>query len=194
MMCLGKHLNQCHPDRLLGLLSGWKERFLNHRMKILIFLHGTTLMHRNAVGRSRAQRVKQVMDGDKSLPDFASYVPVDNAVQKLLAWTQRGAEIAYLSSQQGAAEVEQDERVLRNYGFPAGQVFFRSGHEAYADVLQRVVPDLLIEDDCESIGGERAMITPHLPPELKATVKSIVVPEFGGIDHLPDDLSELAAC
>ncbi len=163
-------------------------------MKILIFLQGTILMHRNAVGKSREQRVKQVADRDESLYEFASYVPVDNAVRKLLAWNQRDVEIAYLSSHDQAVEVEKDKVVLRNYGFPEGQVFFRSGDENYADVVQRVVPDLLVEDDCESIGGEPEMVWPHLRPELKVKVKSIVVPEFGGLDHLPDDLSELGKC
>ena len=35
------------------------------------------------------------------------------------------------------------------------------------------------------------MTYPHLCPELKANVKSIVVKEFGGLDHLPDDVSLL---
>jgi len=33
---------------------------------------------------------------------------------------------------------------------------------------------------------------PQIRPELKAGIKSIVVKEFGGIDHLPGDLSALA--
>jgi hypothetical protein len=32
------------------------------------------------------------------------------------------------------------------------------------------------------------MTYPHLRPELKAKIRSIVVEEFGGIDHLPDDI------
>jgi len=55
-----------------------------HKMKIMVFLHGTVIMHRNAAGRSREERVRQVLDGDESLYDFASYFPVDNAVAKLL--------------------------------------------------------------------------------------------------------------
>lgn len=53
-------------------------------MKIMVFLHGTAIMHKNAVGRMREERVKQVLGRrDESLYDFASYVPVDNAVRKL---------------------------------------------------------------------------------------------------------------
>jgi hypothetical protein len=54
-----------------------------------------------------------------------------------------------------------------------------------------VLPDVLIEDDCESIGGESEMTYPQLTPALKQRIRSIVVPEFGGIDHLPDELTAL---
>jgi hypothetical protein len=37
------------------------------------------------------------------------------------------------------------------------------------------------------------MTHPQLPPELRARVVSIVVPEFGGLDHLPDAPCELAS-
>jgi hypothetical protein len=160
-------------------------------MKIMVFLHGTTIMHIGAVGRTREERAKQVLNRDKSLYDFASYVPVDNAVKKLRAWRQRGAEIVYLSSHKRVEDVEIDKAVLRNHAFPDGQVFFRHNGEQYNDVAERVLPDILIEDDALSIGGEIEMTYPHIKPELKAKIKSIVVKEFGGIDHLPDDISAL---
>lgn len=161
-------------------------------MKIMVFLHGTAIMHKNAVGRTREERVQQVLDRrDESLYDFASYVPVDNAVRKLQAWRQQGAEIVYLSSHKSVEDVEIDRAVLRNHAFPDGQVFFRHSGEQYNDVAERVLPDILIEDDCESIGGEREMTYPHIKSELKAKIKSVVVKEFGGIDHFPDDISAL---
>ena len=160
-------------------------------MKIMVFLHGTATMHRNAVGRSREERVKQVLDGDESLHDFAAYVPVGDATGKLHAWSQEGAELIYLSSHKDVDDVEIDRAVLRAYGFPDGPVFFRRSGEQYHDVAERILPDILVEDDCESIGGEKEMIYPHIQPELKAKVKGVVVKEFGGIDHLPDDTSAL---
>lgn len=161
-------------------------------MKIMVFLHGTAIMHKNGVGQTREERVRQVLDGrDESLYDFAAYVPVDNAVRKVQAWNQQKAEIAYLSSHKRLEDVELDRAVLRSYHFPDGQIFFRHGGEQYNDVAERVLPDILIEDDCESIGGEKEMTTPQIKPELKARIKSIVVKEFGGIDHLPDDISAL---
>ena len=157
----------------------------------MVFLHGTAIMHTGAVGRSREERVKQVLESEKSVHDFASYVPVDNAVKKLYTWKQQGAEIVYLSSHKRVEDVEKDKGVLRNHSFPNGQVLFRSRDEQYNDVAERALPDILIEDDCESIGGEKEMTYPHIKPEPKARIKSIVVKEFGGIDHLPDNLTEL---
>lgn len=161
-------------------------------MKIMVFLHGTTIMHKSAVGRTREERVNQVLNRrDRSIYDFASYVPVGNAAKKLQVWQQQGAEIVYLSSHRRVEEVEIDKAVLQNHNFPDGQIFFRHGDEPYNNAAERVLPEILIEDDCESIGGDEEMTYPHIKPELKAKIKSIVVREFGGIDHLPDDITEL---
>jgi hypothetical protein len=163
----------------------------NVEMKIMIFLHGTAIMHSSGAGRTREERVKQVLDPDVSIYDFGSYVPVDSAMRKLQAWRGQGAEIVYLSSHKKPEDVDLDKAVLRNHDFPEGQVFFRHRSEQYHEIAERVLPDILIEDDCESIGGEIEMTYPQIKPELKARIKSIVVQEFGGLDHLPDDIPEL---
>jgi hypothetical protein len=160
-------------------------------MKIMVFLHGTAIMHKNALGRTREERVRQVLDGDESLYNFASYVPVGNVVQKLQGWRKQGAEILYLSSHKRVEDVEKDKIVLRKHGFPDGRIFFRHRDERYSDVAESVLPDILIEDDCESIGGHKEMTYPHIRSDLKTRIKSILVKEFGGIDHLPDDVSAL---
>jgi hypothetical protein len=142
---------------------------LRHRrfkMKIMVFLHGTSIMHRNAGGRTREERVQQFFNGDESLYDFESYIPIDNAVMKLQQWWQQGAKIVYLSSHKRDEDVEKDKLVLQKYGFPDGPIYHR-------------------------IGGEKEMTYPHIKPELKNQIKSIVVNEFGGIDHLPDEISAL---
>ena len=157
----------------------------------MVFLHGTAIMHRNAVGRTREERVEQSRRGDESLRDYAAYVPVDGAVVKLRTWASQGAEILYVSSHRRPENVEKDKSVLRKHGFPAGEVYFRQGGEEYKDIAERVIPDILIEDDCESIGGEPEMVYPHIKPALKGRIRSIVVKEFGGIDHLPDKISAL---
>jgi hypothetical protein len=54
-----------------------------------------------------------------------------------------------------------------------------------------VAKDVLIEDDCESIGPGQ-ITYPLIPSAARAHIKSIIVPEFGGIDHLPDDPQALS--
>lgn len=162
-------------------------------MKILVFLHGTTIMHRNAKGLAREEATRQVMEGDESLHDYASYIPVGNVAKKLSAWQKQGAKICYLSSHKNAKDVEKDKFVLRKYAFPDGRIFYRRNIEEYKDVVERIhpLPDVIVEDDCQSIGGESEMVYPNLKPELKSMIKSIVVGEFAGIDCLPDEISDL---
>jgi hypothetical protein len=160
-------------------------------MKILIFLHGTLLMHKSAEGKTREERVKQVMDAELSVHDYALYIPVGNAVEKLKSWQSQGAEILYLSSHESTKDVEKDKIVLEKYNFPKGQVFYRQNGESYKDIAEKIIPDVLIEDDCESIGGEKEMTITFVKPEIKQKIKSIVVKEFSGIDNLSNDLSNL---
>jgi hypothetical protein len=162
-------------------------------MRLLVFLHGTTLMHPTGVDRTRAERVAQVRAGsDPALHDFAAYVPVGDAVAKLRRWQEQGAQIDYLSSQRSRDDVAKDGEVLRCHGFPPGRILARECGETYGDVVERELPDLLIEDDCESIGAAE-LAYPQIRPELRGRITSIVVPEFGGIDHLPESLDDLAA-
>lgn len=160
-------------------------------MKIAIFLHGTTIMHKNARGQSREERVRQSIEREAPVLDYGSYVPVGNAVEKLKKWDEQGAKIIYLSSHDTNEDVEKDKSVLMRYGFPEGEVFFRQHGEEYKDIAERIMPDVLIEDDCESIGGEKEMVYPHIKPQLKDKIKSIIVKEFEGIDNLSDDIKFL---
>lgn len=147
-------------------------------------------MHKSAVGHTREEIIQQVKDNDPSVKDSASYVPVGNVVQKLKIWENQGAEIMYLTSRRKPEQIEDVKNVLRKHGFPEGELFFRKEGEEYKDVAERVLPDILIEDDCESIGEDEITIT-NVKPEIKKKIKSIIIKEFGGIDHLPDDISEL---
>ena len=162
-------------------------------MKILVFLHGTAIMHRNAKGLAREEATRQVMESDESLHDYASYIPIGNATKKLRGWKSQGVTICYLSSHKNAEDVEKDKFVLKKYAFPDGQIFYRRNIEEYKDVVEKIrpLPDVIVEDDCESIGGKVEMVYPNLRQELKSKIKSIVVKEFGGIDYLPDRISEL---
>ena len=163
------------------------------RMKILVFLQGTTLMPKDAVDVPLENQARGVVNGvDDSVGDLKSFVPVGKAVEKLMKWRNQGAEILYLSSHRDPEDVEKDRLVLAMYGFPPGPVLYRSTEgESYASIAEKVLPDLIVEDDCLSIGGEPEMTYPNMSDDAKKKVKSIVVTEHGGIDHLPDDLSML---
>ena len=158
-------------------------------MKILVFTEGTIFSHRDWLALSRDEIVRRVKEGER--PDYSGTVPIGGAARKLRAWNQDGVEIVYLTSRREPAQVEEVRKILRRYGFPMGEVFFRQAGEEYKDVAERVMPDMIVEDDCESIGGELEMAYPHINPDAKARIKSIVVEEFGGLDHLPDDVGSL---
>ncbi len=144
-------------------------------VKILVFTEGTIIMHKSK----------------GAIHDYASYVPIGNAAEKLQKWKSQGAELLYLTSRRTPEEVGQIKEVLGRNGFPAGELLFRRKDEEYKDVAEKVVPDILVEDDCESIGGAKEMTITHVSPEIRKRSKSVVVREFGGIDHLPDDVSIL---
>jgi hypothetical protein len=145
-------------------------------------------MHQGGIGKIREERVVQSLNQEESVWDFDSYVPIGNAVAKLTSWEQQGLEIIYLSSHESEIDVEKDKMVLEKFSFPVGQILYRRNEEKYKDIVERIVPDVLIEDDCESIGGADEMTITHVDPEIKKKIRSIVVKEFGGIDNLPDKL------
>jgi len=170
-------------------------------MKILIFLHGTLIMHKNAAGLDRGKIIQQVVDQEDSIRDFKNYIPIGNASEKLKKWAAQGAEICYLSALTenkkgrgdeivGKKGLRADSVVLTKYDFPAGTIYHREQDEEYKDVVERVLPDVIIEDDCESIGGAEEMTYTHLRPELKEKIKSVTVKEFSGIDHLADEIAK----
>lgn len=161
-------------------------------MKILIFTEGTILMHNSGLGCSREERVRQVVENDPSTHDFTSYVPIGRAAEKIHNWYNQGCEIRYLTSRTNPSEVDDIKEVLKKNNFPEGPLLFRCEGEDYRDIVERDAPDVLIEDDCESIGGAQEMTFTHIKPEIRSKIKSVPVEEFGGIDHLPEDLS--SAC
>lgn len=171
-------------------------------MKILVFLHGTLIMHRGAVGKTREEIVEQVKTQEESVRDLGSYVPIGNVAEKLNTWVRQGAKILYLSAltedkkARGDEIVEReglkvDREILDRYEFPKGAIYHRQKGENYAQIAEKLAPDILIEDDCESIGGEKEMTITFIRPEIKQRIKSISIKEFSGIDYLPDKLNEL---
>ena len=159
----------------------------------MIFLHGTATMHSTGLGKSPEERIKQSENNDPSILRYSEYIPVGNANEKIRKWREQGAEIVYLSSNRERKEVDNDLIALKKNNFPDGEVYYRQESESYADVAERVMPDVLIEDDCESIGGKSEMTYPYISEDKKKVIKSIVVKEFSGIDNLPDDINELCS-
>jgi hypothetical protein len=80
--------------------------------------------------------------------------------------------------------------VLERHAFPPGRILARGPGETYGKVLERELPDIVVEDDCETIGAAE-LAYPQVRAELQERITSIVVPEFGGIDHLPKSLEDL---
>jgi len=158
-------------------------------MKIIIFTEGTIIAHKNSAGHTREQIVQQVIDEEQSVHDYGSYIPIGDAVKKLTQWKNQEAEIFYLTSRRKPEEINAVKSVLQSYSFPDGQLLFRQDGEEYKDVAEKIMPDVLIEDDCESIGGTEEMTFTHIDPISKAKIISIPVREFGGIDHLENKIS-----
>jgi len=139
-------------------------------MKILVFTEGTVLMHALAKGVSREERVRQSQDiitrfkvTSGSVRDFKNYIPVGNAVEKLNSWKQQGAEIIYLTSRKIKSEIETIKKILSKNNFPDFKnLYFRKQGEKYKNVAEKLLPDVFVEDDCESIGGEKEMVFNYL--------------------------------
>lgn len=171
-------------------------------MKILIFTEGTALTFKSGKGLSREEQVKQsILEGmqrekvpvkEGSVHDYANYIPIGNVVEKLTNWKNQGVTIYYLTSRRIKKEIDNIKNVLQEYNFPDSQnLLFRQQEENYANVAEKLKPDILIEDDCESIGGEKEMTYTNIKKDLKPKIKHISVKEFRGIDHLPVSIDDL---
>lgn len=142
---------------------------------IMIFTEGTVLGPKNRLG----------------LYFHTSYIPIGNCIEKIRSWEAQGANIVYITSRKSEKQVGDIRHLLDKYGFPGSHLYHREKNQKYKDVIEAVMPDILIEDDCRSIGGQWQMCITYMKPELKEKIKSIAVREFKGIDHLPDALSAL---
>jgi hypothetical protein len=162
-------------------------------MRVGVFLHGTSIMHAAAAEVAREERVAQVLRHDPSVRDFASYVPTPGTTEVLAAWERTGAKLVYLSSHRREDDVQTDESVIARHGFPAGPVHGRLAGEDYGSLVERLELDVLVEDDCESIGGAAQTCAAQLSPEAKRATRCIVLPEFTGLSGLPVDPDELLA-
>lgn len=139
------------------------------KIKILIFTEGTIIGPRNLFQHFT----------------HASYVPIGTSSEKTFDWYKQGADIIYLTSRKRKIQVVTIADILGENNFTPGILISREGNEMYKDIVESVKPDILIEDDCRSIGGKWQMCITYVKPDIKRRIKSIVVKEFQGIDHLP---------
>lgn len=146
----------------------------NSNKTIMIFTEGTIL------------KPKSVL----SLYSHKSYIPIGSCVQLIKGWHADGADIVYCTSRKKQQAIEM-ANVLMLFGFAGSRLYYRDKGKKYKDIVEEVKPDILIEDDCRSIGGSWQMCITKVNPQIREQIKSFVVKEFKGIDHLPQKLAEL---
>jgi hypothetical protein len=147
----------------------------NNGNTILIFTEGTILKHKNIF----------------SIYNYKKYIPIKNCVEKIKNWNEHGFEIKYLTSRKNRKEVIFIKDLLEKYGFPGNYLYFRNKTEEYYNIAEEIMPKILIEDNCKSIGGIKQTTTYKIDKSKKMLIKSILVDEFNGIDHLPDNTRDL---
>lgn len=143
-------------------------------LTIMIFVEGTILKPKSRL----------------SLYNHKTYIPIGNAVKIIESWQQQGANIIFCTSRK-KGQADDIATRLKRYGFKGNFLAIRDPRESYKDIIEMIQPDILIEDDCKSIGGSWQMCITKVRPEIKSKIVSIVVPEFKGIDNLPMDIEQL---
>jgi hypothetical protein len=155
-------------------------------LKLVIFLQGTTLIESALLGTTREESVRKSRDWARSGGWLGELIPIGESPKKVSAWRKR-SDIYYLTASRKEQNVEKCKLALRKWGFPEGILLHRDNGKTYSDIINPLRPDVIVEDDCESLGGIREMVYPNLPEKVKRSIASVVVREFEGIDHLNDD-------
>lgn len=152
---------------------------LNNKLKsnitIMIFAEGTILKPKSWF----------------SLYNHNAYVPIGNAAALISLWYNQGANIIYCTSRRNK-QAENIACLLDTYGFCGDCLISREHKESYKDIVETIKPNILIEDDCKSIGGAWQMCITHVAPAIKNNIVSVIVSEFKGIDNLPEDINKLS--
>ncbi|MFH0905292.1 MAG: hypothetical protein V1826_01040 [bacterium] len=152
--------------------------------KLLIFTEGTILIHSESVGHARNEIIQQNLDQIPNIKEYSEYIPIGNAPAKVAEWQANGYEICYLTSRRKPEEIADIQGVLDRYNFPEAPLYYRQGEETYGDAATRIMPDIIVDDTCESIGVNEITWT-QLTPDIQNKIKPYIVPEFFGVDHLP---------
>ncbi len=145
------------------------DKIKNNNKKIMIFVEGTIL--------------KPKYNNILSRISMTTYIPINNAIETLKKWQEEGYEVIYLTSLKGRRAMKMAQH-LDELGFTGSMVGYRQKNQDYATLIKEELPDILIEDNCLSVGGEQNMCYNLLSDELKKEIKHIVVEEFKGIDDV----------
>lgn len=140
-------------------------------MKIMIFIERTTFKTRFPI----------------FLFSKYGYKPIDSAVEIVNGWQKQGYEI-YLCSYVRNRRYSFIKRIIDFYGMKYNEILYREKGEKYSEIVESIKPDILIEDDCKSIGGQREWCITNVRKEIKEGIHSIIVPESKGIDYVKIDL------
>lgn len=135
--------------------------------KIMIFMEGTTFY------------TKPVL----FLFSKYGYEPIGKAKQIINDLYNKGNEI-YLCSYVRKKRYSFIKRVIDFYGIKYTKILCRDKKEEYSDLVERIRPDILVEDDCKSIGGEKNWCITNVEETIKKNITSIIVKEFEGIDRV----------
>ncbi len=142
----------------------------NHSGKtIMIFLEGTILKPKSKW----------------FLFSFQNYVPIGRCVDIIKRWYAQGMNICYCTSRKRRGTAVMID-LLKRFELPGERLYYRGKGESYKHIVETVKPDVLIEDNCKSIGGAAQMCITHVCPEIRQGIKSVVVKEYKGIDHLAE--------
>ena len=148
---------------------------VNYGKKILVFVEGTILKPKSILLQY----------------NYKSYVPIGKAVSLVDRWYTQGASIVFCTHQRDLHKVNETAAMLEEFGFKGERLYYRGDKQEYKDLVEMIRPDILIEDDCYSIGGAKEMCIANVSPYMKERIRSIVMKEFKGIDSLTSNYLEL---
>ena len=135
--------------------------------KIMIFIEGTTFYTKPFL----------------FLFSKKGYLPLGKSIDIVNNAFNRGNEI-YLCSYVRKYRYHFIKSIMDYYKINYTEILCRDKGEQYSDLVERICPDVLIEDDCESIGGEKEWCITNVSENVKKSIKSIIVKEFKGIDSI----------
>ena len=135
--------------------------------KIMIFIEGTIFYTKPIV----------------HLFSKKGYIPIGNAVKTINELYNAGNEV-YLISYIKKNRYNYIKSVIDFYEINYTKILCRDKKERYSDLVEKIHPNILIEDNCKSIGGEKHCCITNVSKDIKKTIKSIIVEEFKGIDSI----------